>query len=223
MIEIRIGAGLVSQGQEVGRIERVILDRETEEVTHLVVRHGGPLQARSLLLPLAWVRRATHEQVETDRTEEEIEGLPNFETRHFVTLDHLAEEQGAHPGSKIRPADWIHYLVPLVANAFGDPYHTPGVIVTDPLLSASESAIRRGMPIEASDGHRAGELLEVLLSEPDRRLSGLMVGRGPLLSHSLRIPADWIDRFESDRIVLRRTRAQIDDWEKEPRQGEEAS
>lgn len=222
MIEIRIGAGLFSQGQDVGQIERVILDRETEEVTHLVVRHGGPLQSRLLVLPLAWVKRATHEQIETDRTGAQIEGLPNFETQHFVTLDQLAKEQGEHPGSKIRPADWIHYLVPLVANAFGDPYHTPGVIVTDPLLAASESAIRRGMPIDASDGHRVGELLEVLLSEPDRRLSGLVVERGHLLSHSLRIPADWINRFESDRIVLCRTRAQIDDWEKEQRP-EEAS
>jgi sporulation protein YlmC with PRC-barrel domain len=223
MIEIRIGAGLISQGHEVGRIERVILDRESDEVTHLVVRHGGPLQARQLLLPLHWVTRSTHEQVETDRSETEIEGLPNFETQHFVSLDHLREDRWEHPRSKVRPADWIHYLVPLVANAFGDPYHTPGVIVTDQMLSASESAIRREMPVESSDAHRIGELLEVLIGEPDRRLSGLMVGRGFVLSHPLRIPADWIDRVESDRIVLLRTRAQVDQWEEEQRQHEASS
>ena len=52
MIEINIGAAVESMGREVARVEQVILDRESFEATHLVIKHGGPLNARHLLMPL---------------------------------------------------------------------------------------------------------------------------------------------------------------------------
>jgi sporulation protein YlmC with PRC-barrel domain len=42
MIEIHIGATVESEGREVGRVERVVLDRDSNEATHLVVKYGGP-------------------------------------------------------------------------------------------------------------------------------------------------------------------------------------
>jgi sporulation protein YlmC with PRC-barrel domain len=106
-------------------------------------------------------------------------------------------------------------VVPLVANAFGDPFHTPGVVVTERMLEPSERAIRRGVTVESSDGHKVGEVHEMLLNEPDWRLSGLIIGRGWVLRHDLRIPADWITRIEATRIVLNRRKKQVEDYERQ--------
>lgn len=215
MIEINIGVMVESHGQEVGRIERVILDRNSYEATHLVIRHGSPLHTRHIVMPVSWIAGSGHDRVRIERSESDINGLPNFEMQHYVSLDHLDEEQWEHPRSLIRPTDWINYFVPLVANAFGDPFHTQGVVVTNQLLSATESAIGRGLPVESNDEHKLGEVQEVLLSEPDWRLSGIVIARGFVLTHPLRIPGDWIALIQRDRIVLNRTKQQFEDWAKE--------
>lgn len=218
MIEINIGATIVSNGREIGRIERVILDRNTFEVTHLVARHGSLIHLRHILVPLAWVVDSTHDRVRTDRSESEFEALPNFETQHYVSLDHLDEEQWEHPRSKIRPTDWINYLVPLVANALGDPYHSPGIVVTNDLMTPAESSIQRGLPVESNDGHRIGEILEVLLTKPDWRLTAVIISRGLVRPHPLRVPADWIAIVQHDRIVLNRSKHQFEDWASQSRE-----
>ncbi len=212
MIEINIGAAVESGGVELGRIEQVILDRNTGEVTHLVVRHGGALHSRHIVMPLNWITSSDSERVVIERNESELEDLPNFEMRHYVSLDRLDEEQWEHPRSRIRPTDWINYLVPLIANAFGDPLHTPGVVVTDQLLSATESAIHRGMAIVSDDEQKVGELLELLVTEPEMRFSGLIIAHGLITVRAVHIPADWVETIQHDRILLNRSYEQVESW-----------
>ena len=215
MLELNIGATVESREREVGRVERVVLNRDSYEATHLVVKQGGLLHPRHLLMPFDWVVGSEHDRVRIERADDEIAALPNFEMQHYVRLDQLDEEHAEHPRSAIRPSDWINYVVPFVANAFGEPYHPPGVVVTDQLLSPSESVVNRGLPVESSDGHKVGEIHEVLLSEPDWRLSGIVITRGFVLKHPMRVPADWVARIGRDRITLNRSRQQFEDWERQ--------
>jgi sporulation protein YlmC with PRC-barrel domain len=237
MLEINIGSTIESRGREVGRVERVVLDRDWYEATHLVVQRGGPLNAQHLLMPMEWVISAEHDRVRIDRGEDEVASLPNFEVKHYVRLDELDQEHRAHPRARIRPADWMNYFVPLVAHALGEPFSPPGVVVTDQMLAPSESAIRRGVAVESNDAQKLGEVVEVFLSEPDWRLSGMLIKRpllnvvGEALRESwrkeqtpartaamkglLRVPADWVARIERDRIVLNRSKQQVDEWERE--------
>ncbi|MBL8192072.1 MAG: hypothetical protein JNK38_28945, partial [Acidobacteria bacterium] len=185
------------------------------EASHLVVRCGGALQSQHRLMPIGWVTGSEHNRVHIEQTEDELTALPNFEVQHYVRLNQLDQEQLEHPRSKIRPADWINYLVPLVAHALGDPYDPPGVRVTEPLLSPSESAIRRGLLVESSDGYKVGEVQEVLFSEPDWRLSGVVIARGFILTHPMKVAADWITKITPEMILLNRTKAQVEEWEKQ--------
>lgn len=214
MIEINIGASVENNGHEVGRIERVVLDREFYEATHLVIKRGT-LYPRHQVMPVDWVESAEHNKIRIDRADDEIESLPNFEVQHYTSLDQLDQESLERPRSKVKPADWINYFVPLFANAFGDPLHTPGVVVTEPLLSSSENAVRRGLPVESSDGHKLGEVHEVLLTQSDWGLSGIIMARGFVLKHPMRVPADWIAKIERERILLNRSKQQVEDWEKQ--------
>ncbi|MGH9840605.1 MAG: PRC-barrel domain-containing protein [Blastocatellia bacterium] len=240
MLEINIGATVECNGRDAGRVERVVLDRETYEATHLVIRYGGPLKSRHLLMPMEWIVSAEHDRVRTDHAEEEIAGLPSFEVQHYIRLDEMDQEQQEHPRARIKPADWVNYFVPLVAHALGEPYSPPGVVVTDQMLAPSESAIRRGLAVESNDGHKIGEVQEVFLDKPDWRLSGIVIkrsllnvvgdmlrgdmemlrtgltpARGEAPKGALRVPADWVAHIERDRIVLNRSKQQVDDWERE--------
>lgn len=215
MKEINIGAVVLSGNQEVGRVEQVVLDCEAYEASHLVVRRGGALQSQLSLMPIRWVTASEHNRIHIGHSEQELAALPNFELQHYVRLNQLDQEHLEHPRSKIKPADWINYFVPLVAHALGEPYDPPGVRVTDQLLSASESAIRRGLPVESGDGYKVGEVHEALFSEPDWRLSGVVIARGFIRTHPMKVPADWIVKITADKIVLNRTKAQVEEWEKQ--------
>jgi len=215
MLEINIGTPIENRGHEIGRVERVVLDRNSYEATHLVVKQGGLINPRHLLMPFDWVVGSEHDHVVINREESELSTLPNFEMQHYLGLDQLEEEHVEHPRSAIKPSDWINYVVPFVANAFGEPYHQPGVVVTDQLLSNSECAVNRGLPVESSDGHKVGEVHEVLLSETDWRLSGVVITRGFILKHPMRVPADWVSSIGRDRIALNRSRQQVEDWERQ--------
>lgn len=217
MLDIHIGVIVEkNNGEEIGRIECIVLDRDSYEATHLVVKQGRTLAARHILMPVEWVAGSTErDRIRIDQPDDEIAQLPNFELQHYVRLDMLDEEHEEHPRSKVKPADWINYFVPLLANAFGDPLHTAGVVVTDQLLTSSESAIRRGLNVESCDGHRLGEVQEVLLAEPDWALSGLIITRGFVLKHPMRVPADWVAKIERERIVLNRSKKQVVAWERQ--------
>lgn len=216
MKEINIGAAVLSNGREVGSVEQVVLDCDSYEASHFVIKQGSALQPTLRLMPADWVTNAEHDSIYINHSEPELSELPNFELQHYTRLDQLDEEHDEHPKSKIRPSDWIYYFVPMLTHALGEPYSEPGVRVTDPLLRPSESAIRRGLPVESSDGHKVGEVQEVLFSEPDWRLSGVIIGRGFIRTHPMRVAADWISRVTAEKIVLNRSKLQVEEWEKQP-------
>jgi sporulation protein YlmC with PRC-barrel domain len=213
--EINIGALLETHGKEIGRVERVILDGVLFEASHLVIKLGGPLAARHVLMPVHWVTKSEHNRIGTNRGEAEVAALPNFETQHYTRLDQLDEEYLEHPRSKIKPSDWINYLVPFVAGSFGEPSSPQGVIVTEQLLSGSERIIKRGLAVESVDGHKIGEVHELLLSDADWRLSGVIIARGLVRRRPMRLPADWVAKIEQERILLNRSKQQIVDWERQ--------
>lgn len=215
MKEINIGASVLNNGREVGSVEQIVLDCNAYEASHFVIKQGGSLQSQLRLMPANWVINADHDCVQINRSDAELADLPIFEVQHYIRLDQYDEEQETHPRSKIRPADWIYYFVPMLTHALGEPYSAPGVKVTEPLLAPSESAIRRGLPVESSDGQKVGEVQEVLFSEPDWRLSGVIIGRGFIRTHPMRVPADWISTITTDKIVLNRSKTQVEQWEKE--------
>ena len=63
--------------------------------------------------------------------------------------------------------------------------------------------------------HKIGEVHDVIFSEPDWRLSGIIIARGFIRTHPMRIPADWVTKLERNRIVLNRSKAQIVAWEQQ--------
>src|SRR5262249_2405132 len=215
LLEINIGAMLEINGREVGRVASVILDSELFEATHLVIKMGGPILTRQVLMPVGWVTKSEHDRIHINHADDELAELSNFEMQHCARLDQLEQEHLEHPRSKIKPTDWLYYFVPLVAKSLGEPYVPPGIVVTDQMLSPSECTIKRGLPVESNDGHKIGEVQELLLSEPDWRLSGMIIARGMVLKHPMQIPADWVANIERERIVLNRSKQQVEDWERE--------
>src|SRR5512145_1363460 len=83
-MELKEGAGVFTpEGEQVGKINRFVLDPATNEVTHIVVQKGW-LLPEDKVVPLWMVSFATEEKVVLIKDDGDFNQLPSFEETHFV-------------------------------------------------------------------------------------------------------------------------------------------
>src|SRR5687768_4105804 len=87
-MELKEGTSVFAPGgDEVGKINRFVLDPATNEVTHIVVQKGW-LLPEDKVVPIAMISTATAERVVLNPNIGDLDQLPPFEETHFVELTH---------------------------------------------------------------------------------------------------------------------------------------
>ena len=86
-MELREGTSVFTPGgEEVGKINRFVLDPGTNEVTHLVVQKGW-LLPEDKVLPIGMISTATEERVVLNQDMGDIDQLPGcFAFFHFFRI-----------------------------------------------------------------------------------------------------------------------------------------
>ena len=84
-------------GDEIGSVDRAIVDPRTNEVTHIVVRTGA-IFGRDIVVPREDVERANQDgdTIQLDLSKDELERFPDFSP----------EEYGAPPSTWVAPAGY---------------------------------------------------------------------------------------------------------------------
>jgi uncharacterized protein YrrD len=92
MMKIKDGASVyTADGQGVGRIDRVVLDPRTNEITHLVVREGW-LFTEDKVVPVSLVDDAKEARVLLRADVENLDELPMFEETYYVSSDDTSRD-----------------------------------------------------------------------------------------------------------------------------------
>ena len=71
-----------ADGEEVGTIDRVVIEPESKEVTHVVVRQGW-LFTEDKVLSTDLIEQATADQVRLRADSKHLDELPHFEETHY--------------------------------------------------------------------------------------------------------------------------------------------
>ena len=79
-------AVFTSTGEEVGHIDRVVIDPGTKEVTGIVVRKGF-LFTEDKVVPISLIAAATDERVTLREDAGDLQALPDFEETHYIAYD----------------------------------------------------------------------------------------------------------------------------------------
>jgi uncharacterized protein YrrD len=103
-MKIDIGATVKTrEGDELGKVERVILDPTTRDVNAVVV-HKGLILNRDVVVPISLVQKADENEVLLRVGREYLQELPDFVGKHYK--EQPAEEQVPYsyaPGSVLFP------------------------------------------------------------------------------------------------------------------------
>jgi uncharacterized protein YrrD len=229
-MEYKTGAPVTTaNGDNVGHLDRVVMDPRTKQVTHVVVRKGF-FFTEDRVLPAAMVEGLRDDRLvlRPDITRGDLDNLPLFEEQHYIMAE-SGERVRADPTDRALPAAapgagvvgspalyWYPPAVmaqPGVAHTTGMPSAAAaGVIGLDPAppgyvtetarnIPENTVALKEGARVMAADDEVVGTV-ERVFTDADGRATHLLVSQGLLFKHHKPVPVGWIERVTDDHVTL---------------------
>ena len=201
-MELKEGTSVfAASGEEVGKINRFVLDPTTNEVTHLVVQKGW-LLPEDKVLPISTVSSATDERVVLNQVED-LDQLPVFEVTHFVELT----DEDAYPtdASAYRHAPAYYWYPP--AGYVGYPELGPGYyglqpVETTPNIPAGTVPLKEGANVMSSDGEHVGDVERLIVDSDTNQATHFLISEGLFFKERKLVPAHWVRSVEEDQVQL---------------------
>jgi uncharacterized protein (TIGR02271 family) len=203
-------ARVVAADGAVGRVEHVVVDDDTQALTHLVVRRDGDGDAR--LLPVAAIDRLDGDQVVLTGVRAQLDAAPRYEASEFHAVDY----------GTLKPEDLPYQLQLREERLRVDTEETQaGVVrartrVTERIETVNMPIREERLVIEVVPGTgrvrigdrelQEGETIEVPLRE-----ERVVVGKEVVVHEDVVIRTESIERTESVQATLRREELSVED------------
>lgn len=188
---------VTSQGEDVGEIERLVVDPHARQVSHVVVSKGVIL-TEERVVPVDRLLDGTDDEVVLSG-DVVPDDLPPFEEAHYLPLDEAGDREYL-PAAARTPLIWSY-----PAYGWAAPAHSDLMASRYPLLGPVEKEVHRNVPdgmvtvetgaaVVTSDDEEIGTVAGVEIDADDALVS-LTVDPG-WLKERRAIPAHFVDRVE---------------------------
>lgn len=210
---------ITTEQQDVGRIDRVVIDPRNRMPSHLVVCRGG-FFATDRVLPIDWVSEAQESVLLLRIDAHELDSLPTFEESSYVAGEQADGIRSKDRGLYAQP----YYYYP----AAGKERKVAAFLYPDaygqglPLPVGRDGLTRPAYPgIEAraisGDGQYIGEVEDVIADPDTGNVTHFVIARGLLVKEHKLIPLHWT--FDASPGELRiavsaRLIGRLPDWER---------
>lgn len=211
-----------ADGKQVGVIDRVVIDPGTQEVSHVIVRHGW-LFTEDKVVPMAWVAAETADEVRLRNDITNLDALPRFEETHYATYD---TDEAATPGSTpatdtttttnttteyVQPyyayppigVAWPgFYSDPLGAYALGA-YPAQGYKVeVERNIPEGTIALREGATVVDNRGEQVGTVARIMIDDKSQQATHLLITEGWIFREQRLIPLNWVKEVRDEEVQL---------------------
>ncbi len=194
-----------ADNQDVGQIDRVVIDPATEEVTHIIVRQGF-LFTEDKVIPMDWVVSATDERVTLRSEMNNLDDLPDFEQTHYVSMPEEERRALGYPTSGyVSPiygyppygAAWPAYS----PAAFGQ-HDQQYAARTEQNIPENTAALKNGARVMSSDEQHVGEIESVLVDSSSKQATHFVISQGLFFKDRKLVPAAWVRTLMEDEVYL---------------------
>jgi sporulation protein YlmC with PRC-barrel domain len=188
---------LASNAQEVGFLERVVLNPDWNVITHIVVRMGPFLNKEDRVVPIELVTDTTEDLVLLDADVSTAESMPLFEEKQLVGEEQSVAAAASSDQQGTMPFGESPVIVPPVLDA-DETYPTETV----QNIPEGTVAMKGGAKIIAADGEHLGHVERILADSSVDQVTHLLISRG-LFSKDLKIiPIKWVMRIGEENVYL---------------------
>jgi hypothetical protein len=178
VIHLPLGAHVACSDGDAGESSALIVDPETLQATHLVVKEKARPHVERLV-PAEKVAETTHDSVRLRCTRAELNQM-----RPFVVTTHRLVETPQFAGG-----------------SFGtNPYYAPETVEEQlEQIPEDEVSLRKGLRVEATDG-KVGNLDELISDEASGEITHFELHKGHLWgSKRVLVPLEVVDHVGQDR------------------------
>lgn len=201
-MELKEGTSVfTASGEEVGKVNRFVLDPETNEVTHIVVQKGW-LFTEDTVVPMEWVASATEEKVVLHADTGSFDELPPFEEAHFVEVaeDQVRTGAAGYPPARYAPA--YYWYPPHGFAGYPVGYYGWPPVATQRNIPEDTIPIREGTDVISSDGEHVGDVERLFVEPESNRATHFLISEGLFFKEKRLVPAHWVKTVEEDRVYL---------------------
>jgi sporulation protein YlmC with PRC-barrel domain len=186
-------------GDDLGKLERIVLDPGTGEISHIIVRKGW-FFTEDRVIPIDLVDTASEDEIRLKDDIEDLEALPLFEESYFIDADPVERDMNTE---EARAAAAPLYWYPPVASPVGFPayYGRPYVTETERNIPDDTVPLKDNAPIFTKDGEEIGRV-DQLFADEDGRVTHLLVSSGLIFTKRKMVPSHWISSVAEERIKL---------------------
>jgi sporulation protein YlmC with PRC-barrel domain len=198
MIRLLKNADIFSSvGEKIGKLDRVVLDPDTKEVSHIVAKQGL-FFSTSKVIPISYVD-LDGKRITLTKNEMELEDLPDFTETSYIDTD--------RPDDTEENAETVFFYPPRHVSWWTTGgriwYPKPRYILkTEEAIPEEAVALEEGATVVGSDGDNIGEIERVIVEESDKHASHIVVSRGLLSKEHKLIPTLWITDVMEDKVYL---------------------
>ncbi len=179
-----------------GQSTRVIVDKTSKQVTHLVVKEKQSPHAERII-PVDWVVETASDSIHISGTAGELKDMDDFVERRFTRV---AVPTLSHTGNVFMPTD-------VSGSSMTDTELVPS---DEERLQLGEVTLERGSQVVATDG-RVGQVDELAIDPNDGSISYLVLRKGHLFGHKdVCIPVAQIDHVEKNAVYLKLNKAAVE-------------
>lgn len=198
---------VTADNQEVGRVERVVIDPATRDLSHLIISRGW-LFKEDRVLPFEYIAHATEDEIRLSATKDALEPLPEFTDTAYVTA------QDAEPGYAtpyfFYPVGLSMVPTPAVPLGIDRPAVRPQANIPEESV-----ALKEGAGVVSADQEHVGAIEQVVLDANTNRATHFVVVSGLLNKEHRLIPHVWVKDVRENEVhlyvnaeVVRRLRTQ---------------
>ncbi len=221
--DLHIGAAVKgSDGNHLGTLSRIVIERDHPRVTHLVI-DPGLLESGNLLAPGGWekprervvpvslVAAVEDDTIQLSCDEATFAAEPLFEHKEFAPAEIAAPAPGTTPPhwwSRFRVGELINYI----ASGFGfgaAPYVAPAEITYNE--PTGTSAIAEGTPVWRVEPHEEIGSVQRVLADPEtQHVTAIVIRReGPFGDRRI-LPVTAIADMQDDMLHTRLSDEELD-------------
>ena len=194
---------ITAQGQKIGRIDRVVVDPASGEVSHLVVKKGL-LLTEDKVVPLDAVAATTDDEVRLEDSAPDAEAFPQFEKEEYIPAGGY-EDFRRWQAEEARRMIWYH-------TGINTPWWVggPDLQPSKPLFVRKERRsipkgtvpLEEGAEVQDARGEKVGKVVEVFAEPEEHRVTHVLVALKGLSTEKKLVPSAWIKHVFEESVRL---------------------
>ncbi len=214
-----------ADGEELGKLNRFVLDPRSKNMTDIVFARGM-LAKDEFVLPMRLVDYVDEKGIHLSAVPEgEVDEFSPFKEEEYIITDEQAVAEAGRVTDDMARSYFYYPPMPLGLNrvtpagnlfmnpSAGTPLGNPGPgvpvsgnspVVKEPQENIPEGtvSVKEGSKVYSSDGKHIGSIERLFVDPESGRVTNLVIAKGVLLKERKQIPADWVMDIVEDEVRL---------------------